>query len=322
MRKTHVVVLAVVAVVIVLAIGAVSAYGNLASDTTAPATATDVATAYWNTVTITATATDDEGIAYLYHELDNGVVRLATIAGKPLSAQITIPTAHDSLAAGTHKLKYWAQDINGNVEAQHSVTFTLSTDAAKPETTATGATDGGWYKAAVPVHLTAADEAGGSGVKDLTYSLDGAADVIVSGASAAADVTVPAVAGAHAIAYHASDVAGNAEDATTLTVNVDLSKPVTSASAASVVRGRKATLKFRVTETGANAGKATVVVKVKNRAGKVVATVKPGLVAVNTSATAKFTCKLAKGVYTYAVYATDVAGNAQAKAGSAKLTVR
>ena len=97
MRKTHVVVLAVVAVVIVLAIGAVSAYGNLASDTTAPATTTDVATAYWNTVTITATATDDEGIAYVYHELDDGVVRLATIAGKPLSrSQITIPTAHDS----------------------------------------------------------------------------------------------------------------------------------------------------------------------------------------------------------------------------------
>ena len=51
-------------------------------------------------------------------------------------------------------------------------------------------------------------------------------------------------------------------------------------------------------------------------------TVKPGLVAVNVSASAKFTCKLAQGVYTYTVYATDMAGNAQAKAGSAKLTVK
>ena len=42
MRKTHVLVLAIVAIITVLAIGAVSAYGNLASDTTAPTTTTDV----------------------------------------------------------------------------------------------------------------------------------------------------------------------------------------------------------------------------------------------------------------------------------------
>jgi hypothetical protein len=322
-RKTHVVALAIVVVAIVLAIGAVSAYGNLASDTTAPTTATDAAATYWNSATITATATDDEGIRYIYHELDEGVVRLATIDAGPLSAKITIPTAKDMpLAAGSHKLKYWAQDVNGNVEAQHVVTFTLTMDAAKPETTMTGATDGAWYKTAVPVHLAAADAAGGSGVKELSYSLDGGTAVVVAGASAAADVTVPAVAGTHKVAYHATDIAGNSEVEKTLTVNVDLAKPVTGASAVSAVKGRRATLKFRVTETGPNGGKATVVIKVKNRAGRVVATVKPGLVGVNVAASAKFTCKLAAGAYTYTVYATDVAGNTQAKAGSAKLTVR
>ena len=56
-------------------------------------------------------------------------MRLATIAGKPLSAQVTIPTAKDEpLAAGTHKLKYWAQDINGNVETQHVVSFTVGSE--------------------------------------------------------------------------------------------------------------------------------------------------------------------------------------------------
>jgi hypothetical protein len=322
-RKTHILVLAVLAVVIVLAIGAVSAYGNLASDVTPPVTATDVVPSYWNDVTITATATDAEGVRYVYHELDGGVVRLALVDGSPTSAQITILTAKDSpLAAGKHELKYWAQDINGNVEAQHVVSFTLTKDSAKPETTATGATEGAWYKGAVTVHLAAADAAAGSGVRELTYSLDGASDVVVAGAAAAADVTVPATAGAHTITYHATDMAGNAEVAKTLTVNVDTAKPVASATAVSVVKGRTATLKYKVTEKGPSAGKATVVIQVKNRAGKVVATVKPGLVAVNTSATAKFTCKLAKGVYTYWVYATDVAGNAQVKAASAKLTVK
>ena len=109
--------------------------------------------------------------------------------------------------------------------------------------------------------------------------------------------------------YHATDVAGNAEAEKTFTVNVDTSKPVTSALAASVVKGRTATLKYKVTETGASAGKATVVIKVKNRAGKVVKTIKAGQVAVNVTVSAKFTCTLAKGAYTYTVYATDVAGN-------------
>jgi hypothetical protein len=130
-------VLAVVAVAIVLAIGAVAAYGSLASDANAPTTTTDVAESYWDTATITATATDDEGVRYIYHELDEGVVRLATVDGSPLTSQITIPTAKDTpLAVGTHKLKYWAQDINGNVEAQHVVTFTIVKDTAAPTTTA------------------------------------------------------------------------------------------------------------------------------------------------------------------------------------------
>ena len=38
------------------------------SDTTAPTTVQDVAATVWNDVTIIATATDDEGIRYVYHE--------------------------------------------------------------------------------------------------------------------------------------------------------------------------------------------------------------------------------------------------------------
>ena len=140
MRKTHVVVLAVVAIAIVLAIGAVSAYAGLGSDVTAPTTTTDAVASYWDSATIVATATDAEGIAYIYHELDNGVVRLATITGKPASAQLTIPTDKDKLAAGTHTLKYWAQDANGNVEAQKVVTFEIVVDSVKPTTSASKAT--------------------------------------------------------------------------------------------------------------------------------------------------------------------------------------
>jgi hypothetical protein len=322
-RKTHLVVLAIAAAAIILAIGAVSAYAGLADDAAPPTTTTDAVGAYWNDVAITATATDNEGIAYVYHELDEGVVRMTAIAGKPLSAPISIPTAADEpLAAGSHKLKYWAQDINGNVEVQHVVTFTVAADVAKPVTTVTGATNGAWYKAAVPVHLVAADGADESGMMQLSYALDGAAPTLVTSGDFAADVTVPATDGAHAIVFQATDVAGNVEDQKTLTVNVDTKKPTTTASAATVVRGRTATLKYRVTDAAPNGGKANAVIKVKNRSGKVVKTITAKLVTVNAAQSAKFKCTLAKGAYTFAVYATDVAGNAQSKVGSAKLTVK
>ena len=240
---------------------------TITSDSQAPVTTTNAAASYWNTAAITATATDNEGIAYVYNQHRRWPRAAHHRCRQAAQLRRQHPGGQGSAAGGrdAHTLKYWAQDVNGNVEAQKVVTFTLTMDAAKPETTMTGATEGAWYKSAVPVHLAAADTADGSGVKDLSYSLDGAADVVVTGPAAAADVTVPAVAGAHTIAYHATDVAGNAEDTRTLTVNVDLSKPVTSASAVSAVKGRTATLKFKVAETTANAGKATVVIKVKNK---------------------------------------------------------
>ncbi len=320
MRKTHLMVLAIVTAAVVLAIGAVGAYADLASDTTAPTTTTDAVAEYWNTATITATAVDDEGIAYIYHELDDGVVRLAIVDDEPLSAMVVIPTAvDDPLSVGTHVLKYWAQDINGNVEAQNSITFTIAMDEAAPTSTATGATDGAWYKTGVQVHLEATDGDGESGVKELSYALDGADPIV---AASAADVTVPAAAGAHTIVYHATDIAGNVEAEQTLTVNVDTAKPKTSAARATAFRGRTAKLRYMVTDAQPNKGTATVVIKIKNRNGRVVKTLKPGSVRVNIQRTAMFRCGLAKGTYKYYVHATDASGNRQSKVGYNRLTVR
>ncbi len=131
MRKTHLMVLAIVAVAVVLAIGAVSAYADITSDSQAPVTTTDAVASYRNTAVITATAIDNEGIAYIYYKLDNKPARLTIVADGPTSAQATIPIAKDlPLTAGSHTLKYWAQDVNGNVEAQHRTSFTVAMDPA------------------------------------------------------------------------------------------------------------------------------------------------------------------------------------------------
>jgi hypothetical protein len=227
------VVLTIVAVAVVFAVGAVSAYGDLASDTTAPTTTSNAGASYWDDAVITLTAGDDEGIAYIYHELDNGIARLTKVEGSPLSASVEAPLsfagAHKNPGVGTHTLKYWAQDINGNVEAQKTLSFEVVSDTVQPTTSA-------WVVAAL--------------------------------------------------------------------------------------RGRVATLKYRVNDPEPTKGTATVEIKIKNRAGKVVKTMSAGTRAVNVPLTKKFRCGLAKGTYRYYVYATDASGNAQSKVGSARLTVR
>ena len=104
---------------------------------------------------------------------------------------------------------------------------------------------------------------------------------------------------------------------------VDTVAPITVApSASKVIKGRKATLKYQINDAAPNLGTATAIIKIKNRAGKVVKTIKPGVKTVNVLQKATFTCKLAKGTYKFYVTATDASGNVAAKAAVNKLTVR
>ena len=84
MRKTHLTVLAIVTAVVILAIGAVTAYADIASDSEKPVTTTNATASYWDAAAITIHAADNEGVAYIYHKLDGHPVRLSTIDGKPL----------------------------------------------------------------------------------------------------------------------------------------------------------------------------------------------------------------------------------------------
>jgi hypothetical protein len=104
---------------------------------------------------------------------------------------------------------------------------------------------------------------------------------------------------------------------------LDTVAPTTVApSASKVIKGRKATLKYQVNDAAPNLGTATAIIKIKNRAGKVVKTIKPGVKAVNVLQKATFTCKLAKGTYKFYVTATDAAGNKATNTAGNKLTVR
>jgi hypothetical protein len=120
---------AIIAAAIVLGIGAVSAYGTLATDVTPPVTTSDVVATYAGDVSFEITATDAASVAYVYHRFDEGVARLSTAATDTVHPSIVIaaPTAADTpLSLGTHTVKFWAQDVNGNVEGQNVAIFVVT----------------------------------------------------------------------------------------------------------------------------------------------------------------------------------------------------
>jgi len=103
-------------------------------------------------------------------------------------------------------------------------------ETTKPVTTASkspAANALGWNRDNVTVTLTATDEAGGSGVKRITYSVSGAQPISSTTVSAASAAFVISAEGTSTITYWATDTATpeNTEDAKTLNVNIDRSPP-------------------------------------------------------------------------------------------------
>ncbi|OUD02410.1 glycosyl hydrolase [Streptomyces swartbergensis] len=183
-------------------------------DTTAPETSATVSGernadgAYIDMATVTVSASDTgSGVNTIEYAVGSGAWQLYT-------APVMV---HE---VGAHTVRYRATDKAGNVAAEKSVRFTVV--AAPPEDTTppvTGVTvegtrnSDGAYVNSARVTVTATD-AHGSGVEKTEYSLDGGPYLAY---------TAPVVvdrAGAHTVAYRATDKAGNTSAALTVTFTV------------------------------------------------------------------------------------------------------
>jgi photosystem II stability/assembly factor-like uncharacterized protein len=100
----------------------------------------------------------------------------------------------------------------------------------------------------------------------------------------------------------------------------DTTGPTTSAKAASGRKGHAIDLEYRI-DDNLSAQASNVTLLVKNANGTVVKRFDLGTKSTATWYTVKWRPG-AKGTYRYSVYAKDLAGNAQSKVGSAKVTVR
>lgn len=185
-------------------------------DLTAPATTASINGnlglngAYTGPVTVTLTATDAlSGVAGTGYVLD----------GAPVQGYAApIPVSGD----GTHTLIYSSNDKAGNAEAPKTVTFKIdsatppvTTDTTPPVTqaTVTGTLNpDGSYATSATVTLTATDDK--SGVATTTYQLDGAAPQTYT------QPFTTNAPGAHVVAFHSIDVAGNVEPNKTINFTV------------------------------------------------------------------------------------------------------
>jgi hypothetical protein len=172
----------------------------------------------------------------------------------------------------------------------------------------------GWNKAPVTVTLSASDDL--VGVAGTEYRPQG-----TGGWTPYAAPFVVIAQGGSTFEYRSCDLVGHLESAQSLTVRIDGRRPTTRAYAAAVTKGKRVGLAYKVIDALPGCGKAKATLKIfKGKSLK--RTLKGGTRACNVKQRFTWRCTLPEGMYELRVYARDIAGNAQRRVGSARLTVR
>ncbi len=138
--------------------------------------------------------------------------------------------------ASGHTYRFYsiARDLTGNIEnskTEAEATTKVVSDNIPPTTISAPeplANTNGWNKTDVSITLSSTDNDGGSGVKQIQYSLSGSQILetqTISGSTA--NVTI-STEGTTTLTYFATDNAGNIEQSKTLTVKIDKTPPVIS----------------------------------------------------------------------------------------------
>lgn len=159
---------------------------------------------------------------------DGAVTRIASVPGPPGNDICLYAMAGNGtsfLISTTEALS--SADTNGAGDL-----YLVSSDAVPP--VSSDDAPSGWVDYGVTVDLSASDNAGGSGVKEIHYSESGAqsaGDTTVTGSSASVPVSAD---GTTTISYYAVDNAGNQEQPRQAVVRIDTVAPTLSGVAMSL----------------------------------------------------------------------------------------
>src|SRR6266540_2121534 len=164
------------------------------------------------TITVSANASDNVGVAGVQFQLDGANLGVEDTAS-PYSVSWNTTIAGD----GSHTLTAIARDAAGNTTTSSSITVTV--DNTPPTVAITAPSSGATVSGTTTVSANASDNAGVVGVQ---FKLDGAnlgAEVTTSPYSISWDTTT-AAEGSHTLTAIARDAAGNAPTSAPVTVTV------------------------------------------------------------------------------------------------------
>jgi tripartite motif-containing protein 71 len=155
----------------------------------------------------------------------------------------------------------------------------------------------GWQNSPVSVTLSATDNAGGSGIKEIHYSIDMGPELVVAGATASFNISGD---GTHTVAYWAVDNADNIEPTKYATVKIDTVKPgvvLTPSPAPNAAGWHKAAVSVGVAGTDSGSGVAQIRATLNMGAEQ------------TTSGTSATVAVAGQGIHTVLAWAIDTAGN-------------
>ena len=158
---------------------------SIASDIVPPVTTVDTTTAFFGTLSLTASDVGGSGVSATYYRLDG--------------SDATTGTEIAVAAEGAHTLQFWSVDFANNVEPTRTLDFLVDRTAPMTSSDATAA-----YVGTATITLTATDNPGGSGVAKTYYQLDSAGQT----EGTVVNVSTP---GPHSLHYWSVDNAGNVE---------------------------------------------------------------------------------------------------------------
>lgn len=219
-----------------------------------------------------------------------------------------------SLSDGTNVVTYWSVDVAGNVEPFHSGYANIDTVAP---TSAIAGPHGPWSNVPTMLSISAVDDT--SHVATIQYRRWVKANWEKDWTTYTSPFALKE--GFHFYQYRATDRAGNVELSNQVGLGVDTHPPVTRAYPAAVKKGGWVWLSYEVWDPAPGCGDAYVTLKIY-KAKQLRKSINLGSTIVNAKLQFRWHCKLARGTYVIRVYAEDDAGNVQARAGSARLTVR
>ena len=195
---------------------------TILSETTPPAVTinTPLNTTYGLTVVFNVTATDASGIGTCVYSLDNALnVSMTNITSNEWNA------TNFSMTSGSHNVKFYCNDTNGNINSSLNRTFTV--DTTSPNVTINTPLNS-TYGSIVIFNVTATDT---NGIGTCIYSLDNVLNVSMTNITASEwnATNLSMTSGSHNVKFYCNDSVGNINGSLNVTSTVNLPPAMVSA---------------------------------------------------------------------------------------------